>query len=267
MRCSPPSAPRIDRRRPCQIRLSAGHQHAVGPRRPTRREESSSTTRRTPHRRGPRPASTPFSPCTGRRWASRTRRGDHRKTSSWTSCPPSLPRVARPGRSPSPAETPAAPPKPWPPPRPDTPWRPALRRSARGSTSPTRTSAHCCCPDGSRKPRGGRARAPAGSRSPGHAAAASVPPSRVEPPLVPAASTPHVRCWNRWPSVVRRGRGHRLGVPIPAPTDDCAGHARSTAEAAAALAALEDRRIRVAVPGLRVCDRPGMGGRRPGRRQ
>ena len=81
----------------------------------------------------------------------------------------------------------------------DTPWRaaPSTLRTC-GSSLPTphrRTAAV-------RSDRGslgvGRAAAPANGRSPREALSCSAPPWRVEPPLLPAASTPRVPCWNRW---------------------------------------------------------------------
>ena len=207
--------------RPCQTRLPAGHQQAVHARRPHRCEEAD--RRRIAHHTtaGPQPVSTPFSPCTGRRWASRTRPGNHRKPSPGTSYPTSLPRGRRPGRSLSPPETPAAPPKPWPPRRPDTP-----SRRAPSWSSPTPTSAHCCWPAGSPKP----GTWPSRLRQRGPIC------PRKRPTLTPAVVgraalgagrlDARVRCWNRWSSVVRRGRDQRMGIPLPDPLHDCAGHAR-----------------------------------------
>ena len=80
---------RVDRGRPCQIRLPAGQQHALGACRPRARERAH--RRRGAHHITGRLAaiSTPSSRCTGLRWTSRVWRWKRRKTLRWTTCPPS----------------------------------------------------------------------------------------------------------------------------------------------------------------------------------
>ena len=88
-RCGPRRHPhrRVDRCRPCQAGLPASHQQALRARRPRGRKEGD--RRRGAHHAtaGARAVSTPFSPCTGRRWASRTRPRQSSKNFSWDQLP------------------------------------------------------------------------------------------------------------------------------------------------------------------------------------
>ena len=80
----------VDRRTTTPDSRSCGPATCSGRLLTPRARKNSSTTRRAPHLRRLAAISTPSSRCTGLRWISRMRRRKRRKTSHWTTCPPSL---------------------------------------------------------------------------------------------------------------------------------------------------------------------------------